>query len=168
MVSTSIAARRISVDRRAALSSVSPKLSVKYMRYLIALVFCVLLALSQAHACLGPSGEKTLFFKAIPNPPPDADVIAEVDLLDVSVLDLYKGEAKAKVLRVIRPAAGSLHEGGILSLKFLVSSCGPNHRSGDKGTIVAKVGTDSAGRLVWYPYTYRNSDGMFWSPSINK
>ena len=112
--------------------------------------------------------ENTLFFKAMPNPPPDADVIAKVALLDVSVLDRYKGSATAKVLRVIRPADGKVHEGDILSLKYMVSSCGPNHQIGHEGTIVAKAGTDSAGRLVWYPYTYRNSDGMFWPPSINK
>jgi len=138
------------------------------MRYLIALAPCVLLALSQAHACQGPIMEETLFFKAAPNPPPDADVIAEVALLDVSVLDLYKGEAKATVLRVIGPATGRVHKGDILSLKFLVSSCGPHHQSGDKGTIFAKVGTDPEGRLVWYPYGYRDYDGMFWPPSINK
>ncbi len=138
------------------------------MRYLIAVVSCLLLAPLQAQACRGPSMENTLFFKAIPNPPPDADVIAEVALLNVSVLDLYKGEANAKVLRVIAPAAGRVHEGDILSLKFLVSSCGPYHQSGDKGTIVAKVGTDGEGRLMWHPYTYRDSDGMFWPPSINK
>ena len=138
------------------------------MRYLIIFVFCVLLAPLQAQACRGPSMENTLFFTAIPNPPPDADVIAEVALLDVSVLNLYKGEAKAKVLRVIKPAAGSVHEGDILSLKFLVSSCGPDHQNGDKGTIVAKVETDQEGRLVWHPYTYRDSDGMFWPPSKYK
>ncbi len=138
------------------------------MRYLIALVSCVLLAPLQAQACRDSNMENTLFFKAIPNPPPDADVIAEVALLDVSVIDLYKGEAKAKILRVIKAATGIVHEGDILSLKFLVSSCGPDHQSGHKGTIVARVGTDQEGRLVWHPYTYRDSDGMFWPPSVYK
>jgi len=138
------------------------------MRSLTVLVSCVLLALPQAHACRGPSMEQTLFFKATPNLTPDADVIAEVALLNVSVLDLYRGEAKATVLRVIGPAASRVHKGDILSLKFLISSCGPNHQSGDKGTIVATVGTDTEGRLVWHPYTYRDSDGMFWPPSKSK
>jgi hypothetical protein len=112
--------------------------------------------------------ENTLFFKAISNPPAGADVIAKVALLDVTVMDFYKGEATAKVLQVIGPAEARVHKGDIISLKYLVSSCGPYDQSGHVGTIVAKAVTDCSGRLVWHPYTYRVSDGTFWAPSINK
>jgi hypothetical protein len=138
------------------------------MRYLITLVCSFLLATPQANACRGLSMESTLFFKTIPNPTPDADLIAKVALLDVSVLDLYKGTATAKVLRVIKTADGRVHEGDIISLNYLVSSCGPNHQSGHEGTIVVKGGADSTGHLIWYPYTYRDSGGMFWPPAISK
>lgn len=138
------------------------------MRYLIALASYVLLASSHAYACLGLNAENTLFFKTIPNPLPVADVIAEMVLLDVSVLDFYKGNATAKILRVIRSADARHHEGDIVSMKYMVSSCGPNHQSGDKGSIVANVGSDREGRRVLYPYTYRDSDGMFWPPATTK
>ncbi|MBI3571665.1 MAG: hypothetical protein HY082_11300 [Gammaproteobacteria bacterium] len=136
------------------------------MRYLIALVLCALLVPTHVHACLGASMEYSLFFETIPNLQPDADVIAKVTLLDVSVLDFYKGTATAKVLQVLKTPDERVHQGSILSMKFMVSSCGPNHSNGNEGTIIAKAGADSEGRLVLYPYMRRYSDGRITPPSM--
>lgn len=138
------------------------------MRYLIALVLCVMLVPTQVHACRGASMEDTLFFETIPNLQPDADVIAKVTLLDVSVMDFYKGTATAKILQVLKTPDERFHQGSIISMKFMVSSCGPNHISGNEGTIIAKAGADSEGRLVLYPYMRRYSDGRITIPCMGK
>lgn len=143
----------------------SANLSVKYLGCLIPLASCVLLAPLNAQACRSINMQQTLFFKAIPNPLPSAELIAEVTLMDVAVIDGYKGEAKANVLHLVKSASGRVHEGDILSLKFLVSSCGPLPQQGQKGTILAREEIDKDGRRVWRPYSFRNSDGMFWQPS---
>jgi hypothetical protein len=136
------------------------------MRYLTALVLSVLLVPTQVHACLGASMEDTLFFETIPNLQPDVDVIAKVTLLNVSVLDFYKGTATAKVLQVLKTSDERVHQGSIITMKYLVSSCGPNHIHGNEGTIIAKAGADSKGRFVWYPYMRRYSDGRIRPPAI--
>jgi hypothetical protein len=138
------------------------------MRYLIALVLCVLLAPTQVHACQGAILEDTLFFDAIPEVQPDADVIAKVVLLDVSILDFYKGTATAKVLQVLKAPDERIHPGSMISMKFMVSSCGPNHRGGNEGTIIAKAGADGEGRLVFYPYMRRYSDGRITAPCMGR
>jgi len=135
------------------------------MRYLIALAFCFLLIAPHVHACRGGQ-EDTLFFETIPNPQPDADVIAKVTLLDVSVLGFYKGTATAKVLQTPKTSDKRVHQGRIITMKYLVSSCGPNHMLGNEGTIIAKAGTDSEGGLVLYPYMRRYSDGHITPPAM--
>src|SRR5438105_423073 len=146
--------------------SLIAELSEKYMRYLIALVLCVLLVPAQVHACLGASMEDTLFFETIPNLQPDPDVIAKVNLSNVSVSDFYKGTATAKVLQVLKVPNERIHKGSIVSMKFMFSSCGPNHANGNEGTIIAKAGTDSEGRFVLYPYMRRYSDGHITAPCM--
>lgn len=138
------------------------------MRYLISLVLCVLLAPTQVHACLGATFEHTLFFDAIPNMQPDADVIAKVSLLNVSVVDNYKGTATARVLQVLKASDERVHQGSIISIQFMFTSCGPNHRTGNEGTIIAKARADSEGHPVLYPYTRRYSDGHLTAPCMNK
>jgi len=138
------------------------------MRYLIALVLCVLLAPTQVLACREAIMEDTLFFDAIPEMQPDADVIAKVILLDVSVLDFYKGTATAKVLHVLKAPDERVHPGSMISMKFMVSSCGPNHSSGNEGTIVAKAGADGEGHLELYPYMRRYSDGRITAPCMGR
>lgn len=125
------------------------------MRYLIALVLCVMLVPTQAHACLGTFGIHMLFFKTIPSPQPDADLIAEVVLTDVvgdgeprSVAEI----ATVTVLSVIKTSDARVQQGDKVALKYLVSSCGPTVKIGMRGTIIAKFVADSKGRLVLSPY----------------
>jgi len=120
------------------------------MRTLIALVFCFLLASPQVYACRD-DGE-TLFFDTIPNPPPDADVIAKISLSDVKN-DQGIVTATATVIQVLKTSDTRVHQGSKIAMKFTKTSCGPWARNGNEGTIIAKVGTDSKGRLVLCPYT---------------
>ncbi|KKO03682.1 hypothetical protein LCGC14_0091090, partial [marine sediment metagenome] len=69
-----------------------------------------------------------------------------------------------RVMQVMEAAEGSIKEGDILSLKYPISSCGPWHQASQTGVIVAIVGTDSASRVVWYPYLYRKSGGRTFAP----
>lgn len=129
------------------------------MRPIIALAYCLLMLSSQVHACRGPSHEYSLFFVTIPDPQPDADVIAKVSLLDVNLYG--PGTATANVLQVLKTSDTRVHEGDRIAMKYMLSSCGPKHKNGDEGTITAKTGTDSAGHLVLYPHLRRKSDGLF-------
>lgn len=134
------------------------------MRYLIAFVLCALLAPIQALACR--SGEYTLLFETIPNPPPDSDVIVKVTLLEESKLNNYQGIATAKVSQVLKSSDKRIHQDSIITMKYLVSSCGPYHLNGDEGAIIAKASTDSKGGLVLYPYMRRYHDGYITQPAI--
>jgi hypothetical protein len=133
------------------------------MRYLIALAFCFLLASPQAHACPGVFADESLFFDAIPDPQPDADVIAKVSLSNV----IYDGSVivTATVMQVLKTSDTRVRRGGKITMRYMESSCGPGARNGGEGIIIAKAATDSKGRLVLYPYTYRRSDGRFFQPS---
>jgi hypothetical protein len=132
------------------------------MRHLITLAFCFVLVSPQVHACLGLSMQDELFFKNIPNPQPDANVIAEVTLLDVSDF----GFSTAKVLQVFNTSDERVYPGSIITMKYSTSSCGPNPISGSKGMIIAKAGTDNKGSLVLYPYTNRiYGDGRIFPPT---
>ena len=134
-------------------------------RTLIAFVFCFLSVPPQAYACRGASLEETLFFDAFPELPPDAeedaDVIAEVFLTD---MNMDKGEATAKIVRVLKTSDARVREGNKIAIKFLSSSCGPHSRHGDKGIILTKVGADFFGRLVLCPYSRRFDDGRIFPP----
>lgn len=136
------------------------------MRFLIALASCLLLLAHQVHACRGQGD--TLFFEAIPNPQPDADVIVKVTLSDVSESEFYKGTATAKVLQVLKAPDEILFQGSIVTMKYMVSSCGPDPINGSEGTIIAKTGADAEGRFVLYPYTRRYEDGRITAPCIGK
>jgi hypothetical protein len=130
------------------------------MRHLVTLAFCLLLASPQVHACLGASMEDTLFFDAIPNPPLDADFIGTVSLSAVN-----RGSATATVMQILKTSGGSVHRGDKIPVNYSFTSCGPNHKNNDEGTIIAKTGTDRQGRLVLYPYMRRYDDGRITPPS---
>ncbi|WP_321349472.1 hypothetical protein [Halopseudomonas oceani] len=93
-------------------------------RYLCLLVLLIL-ALPEAHACGGLSAEHKLFFTSLPDPLPDADVVAKVILLDVSIEDYRIGLATARVTEVLQEAEGGIEMGDVLSLKYPITSCGP-------------------------------------------
>ena len=136
------------------------------MRNLIALVLCVLLVPMQALACRGD--HDTLFFKTIPSPTPDADLIAEVALTgvvgDVEPRSVSK-IATVTVLSVIKTSDARVQKGDKVTLKYVVSSCGPSDLIGMRGTIIAKFVSDSKGRLMLSPYTISIS-GRISSPRI--
>ena len=132
-------------------------------RYLCLLVLLIL-ALPEAHACRGRSAENKLFFTNLPDPLPDADVVAKVILLDVSIEDYRIGWATARVTEVLQEAEGGIEIGDVLSLKYPFSSCGPRHKAGEVGVIMAIADTDSDGSVVWFPYFYRESDDRTFAP----
>lgn len=149
----------------------------------IAFVLCILFVSPQAHACMGPGAESTLFFNASAQPlifedlgqapstaegmaelPPDADVIAEVVLTgNNSARD--RMPTAANIVRVIKTSDARVRQGEEITIKFGYTSCGPNHRSGNKGTIAAKIGTDIEDQLVLCLYSRRFSDGHINSPT---
>ena len=133
------------------------------MRHLMTWVFCLLMASPQVHACLGANMEYEIFFKNIPNPQPDANVIAEVTLLDVSDFSF----STAKVLQVFNTSDERVYPGSIVTMKYGTSSCGPYPISGKKGIIMAKAVTDTKGSLVLHPYTNRRyGDGRIFAPTL--
>jgi len=140
-----------------------------HMRYLIALVFCLLMASPSAHACASQNDLRSLFFGSIPDPQPDADVIAKVSLSNVDSL------ATATVMQVMKASDAEIREGSKIAMLINISTCGPWVKNGAKGTIIAKIGKDDKGRPVLCPYTSRWGDGRielrgmnaFGCPDIN-
>jgi TPR repeat protein len=149
---------------------------------LIAFVFCFLVVSPQVHACQGPNLEDTLFFDANDRPlyddnlgqnpsdakglvelPPDADVIAEVVLTGANTAQFIEPTV-ANIVRIVRTSDARVRQGEEIPIRFVFTSCGPNHRNGDKGTIAARIGTDIEDRLVLCLYSRRFSDGRINSP----
>lgn len=124
------------------------------MRYLIVLVCCILLAPTQADACLGASMEHTFFFETIPDPQPDADVIAVISV-SAKTYDRRAGSqtTMATVIQILKSSDARVKQGDTIPMKYQSTSCGPDPLIGSKGTIIALTGTDSKGRLVLHPYT---------------
>lgn len=124
------------------------------MRFLISIYLCLLLPLTQAHACRNGL-EEELFFETIPSPQPDADLIAIVSVSDKNN-DRRAGTqiTMATVIQVIKSSDAMVKQGDTIPMKYQSSSCGPNPLIGSTGTIIAKTGTDSKGGLVLHPYTF--------------
>ncbi|UQZ88237.1 hypothetical protein C4J81_03025 [Deltaproteobacteria bacterium Smac51] len=151
----------------------------------IAFVLCFLFGSRQAQACMGVGLEFTLFFNADDQPlfvdnlrqkpseakglvefPPDADLVAEVTLIGENTASLRLPVA-AKIKRIIKTTDSRVREGEKIPIKFAFTSCGPNHVNGDKGTILAKVGTDIEDNLVLCMYSRRFSDGRIEWPDYS-
>lgn len=130
------------------------------IKKLLALVFC-LLALPQAHACLGLGMSYTLFFEAGASSNPDSDLVAEVSLVDVN---RDAQVATAAVQRVIKTSDGRIRTGEKFKMRYESSSCGPDPIVGLKGVVIAKIGTDFDGRPVLYPYAKRRDDDQILAP----
>ena len=126
------------------------------MRLLIAFVVCFLAL--PVHACMGRILEDTLFFAALPQPPLEADVIARVVMSEVD-----GGRARAEVVEVVATSGAEVHEGQQFMLEYAFSSCGPNHRDGDQGMIIAKLADGDEPVLL--PYLRRFSDGRITPPA---
>ncbi|MDR2946221.1 MAG: sel1 repeat family protein [Candidatus Adiutrix sp.] len=124
----------------------------KLLPGLIAFAFYLLLVSPEVFACRDPRNQQSLFFDSIPEPPPEADVIAEVVLTDVHEGDV-NGVAAATIVQILQAFSNRVfqHEKAIVKYKF--SSCGPNAHNDDTGIIIAKIATDLEGRLVLCPYS---------------
>ena len=129
------------------------------MRLLIAFVVCFLAL--PVHACMGRILEDTLFFEALPQPPLEAGVIARVVISEVD-----GGRARAEVVEVVATSGVEVREGQQFLLDYAFSSCGPNHRDGDQGMIIAKL-ADGDERVL-LPYMRRFSDGRITPPSADQ
>ena len=126
------------------------------MRLLIAFVVCFLAL--PVHACMGRILDDTLFFDGLPGLQLEADVIARVVLSEVE-----RGRAKAEIVEVVTTSGVEAHEGQHFMLEYAFSSCGPNHRDGDQGMIIAKL-ADGDERVL-LPYLRRFSDGRITPPA---
>lgn len=113
-----------------------------------------------AFACLGPMSEYSLFFETIPAPRPHADLVARVVLLEAEI-----GTATARIEEVLETSNDAIHPGDNLTLAYTFTSCGPNHKKGDKGIILANVKGDDK-NLVAYPFSRRFGDGKLMAPII--
>ncbi|KFB66113.1 hypothetical protein [Candidatus Accumulibacter vicinus] len=137
------------------------------MRYFMVLVFGLLLGSPHVHACRNSGSWNRLFFEAIPNPQPDADLIA---IISVSDKQEPRGGATvmatATIIQVLKTSDARVKQGEKLSMQLENSSCGPDPLIGSKGTIIAKVATDSKGRLVLHPYMHRKHDGRIVPPAM--
>ena len=129
------------------------------MRLLIAFFVCSLALPVQA--CMGRILEDTLFFAALPQPQLEADVIAQVVLSDVD-----RGRARAEIVEVVTTSGVEVQEGQHFLLEYAFSSCGPNHRDGDQGMIIAKW--PDGDERVLLPYMRRFSDGRITPPSADQ
>ena len=134
------------------------------MPYRIVLALGALLTATAAQACRGPDLEDTLFFTVVPEALTSEPVVAKVILEDVQLRDFYKGLASARVQQVLRAPGGTLRTGDTVSLRYQVSSCGPYHRAGEQGTIVAWAMKDQDGHLVLWPYGRRYSNNRLTPP----
>ncbi|MDR1044478.1 MAG: sel1 repeat family protein [Candidatus Adiutrix sp.] len=145
---------------------------------LIAFVFCFLFVVPpQMHACRGGHLEYTLFLERLGQKPsdaerlvelpPDVDVIAEVILTGANSTRFGRTTA-AKIVRVIKTSDARVRQGEEIPIKFLFTTCAPNYRSGNKGTIAAKIGTDIEDRFVLCPYSRMVTNGHIKPPIVSE
>jgi hypothetical protein len=126
--------------------------------YAIAILGFFMLMPPPAEACLGQILEHTVFFDKMPELKLDADVVAKVILEDVK-----DGLASARIIQV-EVSAGNIHPGDKVQLKYSFSSCGPNHKNGEEGIIIAKSTLNDKGEIVLHPYERRYSDSRIEQP----
>ncbi|MCL2021587.1 MAG: hypothetical protein FWG81_05710 [Betaproteobacteria bacterium] len=131
------------------------------MRYLIALVFCFLLASPQAYA-LYPRAADEIFLNTIPDPQLDVDVIAKVSLSDVNEA---QDTATANIMQVIKTSDPRVRQGSKILLKTVVARRGSNPGYDREGIIAAKIIADKDG-LALHPYTYTRDNGCLRPPRL--
>jgi hypothetical protein len=141
---------------------------LNFMRYRIAWIFCLVVVSGSVQACRSPDSWDMIFFETIPKPQPESDVIAKVILSNVNEeMATATVTATATVVQVLKTSDAIAHEGDKIAMKYRFSSCGPDHKNGDNGTIIAKAGKDINGRLILYPYK-RNYRGRITHPLLDK
>lgn len=123
---------------------------MRVMRTLVMMMALMwLLPVSAAQACMGAMLEDTIFFEKMPEKPLDADIVAKVTLGNV-IHDGIIASATARVSEVVK---GNLSIGDKILLRYVVSSCGPNHQFGGSGLIIVKRTGVVNGEPAYTPYT---------------
>ena len=137
---------------------------------IIAFIFCILLVSAQVHA-MRRTISIHFFFDSANEPPTDADVIAEVTIADAKMGSKLLA-ATVHIEKLMKTSDARVRQGEKIAVKYVPTGCERHERGeisgschymfsrnpGDKGTIVAKVGTDIEGRLVLCPYSNKSSD----------
>jgi hypothetical protein len=145
------------------------ELSKEHMRYFVGLFLSLLLGFQHANACRGPDLENNLFFEAVPDPKPEADLIAIVSVSTDGTPRLST-RSTATVIRVLKTSDTQIKPGDKIAMQLWITSCGPflhRYPMGDTGMIIAKVRTDNNGRPLLHPYTHRAHDeGRVTLPNI--
>jgi hypothetical protein len=140
------------------------------MRYFTALIIFLLILSPQVHACRSVSASYFIFFKTIPDPPPDADVIAKISILNVKQKN-SSAIITVKVMQLLKTSDARIHQGMSIPMKIFFTDCGPERlKNGDEGIIIAQVRVDSKEHLVMlYPYRRRfesSGDNPRFSPPL--
>lgn len=81
----------------------------------------------------------------------------------VVISEVGGGRARAEIVEVVNTSGVEVHEGQHFLLEYAFSSCGPNHRDGDQGMIIAKLADGDEPVLL--PYLRRFSDGRITPPA---
>ena len=84
----------------------------------------------------------------------------------VVLSEVERGRAKAEIVEVVTTSGVEVHEGQHFLLEYAFSSCGPNHRDGDQGMIIAKQ--PEGDERVLLPYMRRFSDGRITPSSADQ
>ena len=92
--------------------------------------------------------------------------MARVSLSEVNE-ELGLGTEKAAVIEVLKASDERIHQGDKIAMKYQATSCGPDHKNGDTGMIIARTGADIKGHLVLYPYMH-DYHGRVEAPSISR
>jgi hypothetical protein len=108
--------------------------------------FVVIGGAKHAQACLGPPLERTIFFDKVP---PDffpgseftTDVVADVVLENIN----NNGMIVIVTALVTKTIKGKVNAGDRIKIHYGVSSCGPNHKEGEKGIIAAQFSDTGKG-----------------------
>ncbi len=137
----------------------------KIIHYFAVLILFSITAISPAKACRGAMEENTIFFEKDYNSKFDSDITAKIILDRIINLDKKPYNiAFARITDVIEASAMNIQQGDNVQLQYEYTSCGPNHKAGDEGIIIAKISVDEKGKIILYPYERRYSDNQINPP----
>lgn len=128
---------------------------VKNIVFQLVVIFFLLAVPLPAQACMGYMMEDTLFFAKIPPEAAGADIVADVVIKTDNSRSGGADRPDGVEAEIRAVQKGDVKTGDRVFLKFLSTSCGPWHESGETGTIAArKIGVEN-GMPVLHPYLAR-------------